>query len=217
MKKLVTIIIASMLSFTMASAEKGVNIGLSGQMGGFAASATESAGERDKEDAALAVGWASVFLEKELGDSPLAIGIDYVPQTLGSETATSERRQLTGVGKATTLVTQSVQVDFDNLYTIYLNLKMGENLYAKAGYMSVDVVTNETLGTGSRYNDGDMNGTLLGFGYNNDLDNGMFVRVEGNYMTFDGLTLTATNNAENQITLNTLDGASAKVSIGKSF
>ena len=69
MKKLVTIIIASMLSFTMASAEKGVNIGLSGQMGGFVASATESAGERDKEDAALAVGWASLFLEKELGDS----------------------------------------------------------------------------------------------------------------------------------------------------
>ena len=94
---------------------------------------------------------------------------------------------------------------------------MGENLYAKAGYMSVDVVTNESLGTGSRYNDGDMNGTLLGFGYNNDLDNGMFVRVEGNYMTFDGLTLTATNNAENQITLNTLDGASAKISVGKSF
>ena len=157
------------------------------------------------------------MLEKELGDSPLAIGIDYVPQTLGSETATSVRRQLTGVGKATTAVTQNVQVDFDNLYTIYLNLKMGENLYAKAGYMSVDVVTNESLGTGSRYNDGDMNGTLLGFGYNNDLDNGMFVRVEGNYMTFDGLTLTATNNAENQITLNTLDGASAKISVGKSF
>lgn len=220
MKKLITIIIASMLSFTMASADKGVNIGLSGQMAGFAATATESAGERDKEDAALAVGWASVFLEKELGDTPLAIGIDYVPTTLGSETATSVRNQLTGPGDAgntRTSVTQSVQVDFDNLYTIYLNLKMGENLYAKAGYMSVDVVTNETLGTGSRYDDGDMNGTLLGFGYNNDLDNGMFVRVEGNYMTFDGLTLTAINNAENQITLNTLDGASAKISIGKSF
>ena len=52
---------------------------------------------------------------------------------------------------------------------------------------------------------------------NNDLSNGMFVRVEGNYMTFDGLTLTATNNAENQITIDTLDGAMAKISIGKSF
>jgi len=217
MKKLVTIIIASLLSFTMASAEKGVNIGLSGSMGGFVATATESAGERDKEDAALAVGWASVFLEKDLGDSPMTIGIDYVPTSQGTETNTSQRRQLTGVGNATALVTQSVQVDFDDLTTVYLMGRMGENLFAKIGYMSVDVVTNETLGTGSTYGDGDMNGTLIGVGYNNDLSNGMFVRVEGNYMTFDGLTLTATNNAENQITIDTLDGAMAKISIGKSF
>jgi len=42
----------------------------------------------------------------------------------------------------------------------------------------------------------------------------MFVRAEGNYMSFDGASLTSNDNT---ITLNNLDGVSASLSIGKSF
>ena len=42
----------------------------------------------------------------------------------------------------------------------------------------------------------------------------MFVRVEGSYMDFDGVTLTANDNT---IKLKSLDGVTGKISIGKSF
>ena len=64
---------------------------------------------------------------------------------------------------------------------------MTDNLYVKAGMIQVDVITNESLGTGSTY------GTLIrwyvvGIGYHNTFGNGMFVRLEANYMDFDGAT-----------------------------
>ena len=89
-----------------------------------------------------------------------------------------------------------------------------ENAYIKAGLVSVDVVTNETLGTGSAYNNTSLDGTMYGVGYNFGADNGMFVRVEGNYMSFDAASLTSNDN---KIHLRSLDGVTGKVSIGRSF
>ena len=39
---------------------------------------------QDRDDADIEFGWASVFIEKTLGDR-LAIGVDYVPSALESE------------------------------------------------------------------------------------------------------------------------------------
>ena len=89
-------------------------------------------------------------------------------------------------------------------------------MHLRGGYLSVDVVTNESLGTGSTYGDTTMDGTVLGVGYNRTLDNGIFFRVEGNYMDLGNKSLTA-SNADNKVSLNDLIGASAKLSVGKSF
>ena len=57
-----------------------------------------------------------------------------------------------------------------------------------------------------------------GVGYHNVLDNGVFFRIEGNYMNFDGTTVTATGtDTDSKIQLTSLDGLTGKVSIGKSF
>ena len=61
-----------------------------------------------------------------------------------------------------------------------------------------------------------MDGSMFGVGYAHTTDTGAFVRVEGNYMSFDGASVTSSANS-NVITLNNLDGISAKVSLGKSF
>ena len=61
-----------------------------------------------------------------------------------------------------------------------------------------------------------MDGTVMGVGYNRTLDNGVFFRVEGNYMDLGSKSLTA-SNADNKVTLSNLIGASAKISVGKSF
>jgi hypothetical protein len=184
MKKLILAVTIAMFSFSSANAELGVNIGISGQMGLFAASATErdtgthgtttDSTETNSESEYLGLGWASVFIEKSLGRA--FIGVDYVPSALETETK-EERRNDKTTSDTRTVVTNKIQVDFEDLTTIYLGVNLTDNLYAKAGMMTVDVLTNETLGTGSTYGNTDLDGTMLGAGYNYNKDSGMFIRV----------------------------------------
>ena len=223
MKKLILAVTIAMFSFSSANAELGVNIGISGQMGLFAASATErdtgthgtttDSTETNSESEYLGLGWASVFIEKSLGRA--FIGVDYVPSALETETK-EERRNDKTTSDTRSVVTNKIQVDFEDLTTIYLGVNLTDNLYAKAGMMTVDVLTNETLGTGSTYGNTDLDGTMLGVGYNATNDSGLFLRVEGNYLEFDGASVKSANGV-NKITLDNLDGVSGKLSVGKSF
>jgi len=183
-----------------ASAELGINVGLSGQLGLYAATATEfdegtngttsGPDETNKESEFLGLGYGSVFIEKTLGQY-LLVGIDYVPSALEtetSETIVDDR----GAGSTSTRQTNKVQVDFEDLTTYYIGLNLGESgAYVKAGIVTVDVITNESLGTGSTYGNTDLDGTLIGLGYNKDFDNGLFVRAEGAYTEFDGESVTS--------------------------
>jgi len=213
MKKIIlsALFIISFMKFSYA--EIGVNVGVSGQMGLFAATGNEvESSEITGNDTEVAgIGYGSVFIEKTLGDR-FSFGIDYVPSALSTDTVESVR----GVPAAAP-VTNTLQIDFKDLTTFYVALNVTENMYLKAGMTTVDVITNESLETGSSYGNTDLDGTLLGVGYNRDFDNTMFVRVEGNYMNFDGTSLTSTTNANNVVTLKNLDGVTGKISIGKSF
>ena len=82
--------------------------------------------------------------------------------------------------------------------------------------MSVDIITNENLGTGSTYGDTDTDGTMIGLGYNNTFDSGVFFRFEGSYMEFDGASLDSSTGVA-KISLDSLDGVSGKLSLGKTF
>tara|TARA_X000001036_G_C20687080_1_gene808039 strand:+ start:770 stop:1441 length:672 start_codon:yes stop_codon:yes gene_type:complete len=223
MKKILIALFAFVISFSPASAEKGINIGLSGQLGLFAATASEtdtgthgttSGGDEGQKDSDfIGLGYSSMFIEKELGR--VAIGVEYVPTSLATET--SQRVMLDKTTSATAAsVTNNVQVDFDDLTTFYLALNVTDNMYVKAGMMTVDVITNETLGTGSTYANTDLDGTSLGVGYHRESDNGLFVRVEGNYMDFDGASLTSSSGSQ-KISLDSLHGISGKIAVGKAF
>ena len=223
MKKLITTAFGLLLFINSASAEVGINVGISGQLGLFAATATETDtgthgtttgdNETNSDSEFIGLGYASIFVEKELGR--FAIGVDYVPSALEtetSETIVDDQKD----GAASARLTNKVQVDFEDLTTIYLALNVTENAYVKAGYMQVDVITNESLGTGSTYGDTDLNGTSIGIGYHKDFDNGVFLRAEGNYMEFDGASVTSSSGSQ-KISLDSLDGVSGKLSLGKSF
>jgi len=226
MKKITIAILMLFGTFSMASAELGVNVGISGQLGLFEATGHENAsGEVSREEeAAAVVGYGSVFIEKKLGSLPIAIGIDYVPVSLESETADELRTDRVS-DDADDAVTQKIQVDFKDLTTLYVAVNIGENFYIKAGTVEVDVITNEKLGTGAVYGNTSLDGTMYGAGYHKSFDNGMFVRAETNVMEFDGTKLTSSVVGEqgvgaktaNQIILDDLNGVSAKFSIGKSF
>ena len=178
MKKLITITLAFMLgSFSIASAERGINVGFSGQMGAFAAQGTESEDlEQHRSSTLTAIGYGSVFLEKTLG-SRFAVGVDYVPYALESDTAESSRTDQVAALSTNVAITQTVQVDFEDLTTFYAALNITDSFYVKAGHVSVDVNTKEVLGSGSTYGNTTLDGTMFGGGYHYDHDNGIFLRA----------------------------------------
>ena len=222
MKKLTLALLMLLGSFSLSSAEIGVNVGVSATTGVFEATAQEREGsstatsrEYSGRDTALAVlGYGSIFGEVSIGR--FAVGVDWVGDTLGSETSTALRTDGTPSQVDTSEVTNTVQVDFTNFVTGYVSLNVTESMYITAGMISVDVETNESLGTGSSYGNTALNGSTMGIGYHHAFDNGMFFRASGHVMEFDSKTM-ASANGENLIILDELNGITGKLSIGKSF
>jgi hypothetical protein len=217
MKKIILSLVSALFLFSTASAEIGVNIGLSGTTGLFAATGSEEqTGEKtDKhQDSEIGAGaWGSIFFEKELGR--FAIGVDYVSDVFSTDTVETQMTdKRTENSDTATSGVNSVQVDFEDLTTLYATFNVTDTLYVKAGMSSVEVITNESLNTGSSYGNTTIDGSSIGIGYNMDMDNGLFVRAEGNYMSFDGASLTSNDNT---IKLKNLDGVTATLSVGKSF
>ena len=147
MKKLIiTTFLACIYSFT---ASAGVNVGISGQMGLFAATGNEThadatdsaaAGKYKKSDSEFgAAGYASVFLEGVLQDRFL-VGIDYVPAALETDTVESTKLDKTTAATAST-VENKVQIDFEDLTTFYVGLMVTENAYVN--FPEVVVVSSD--------------------------------------------------------------------------
>ena len=113
--------------------------------------------------------------------------------------------------------TNTVKVEFEDLTTVYALLHPTENLYLKVGFMQVDLNTVENLATGGAYGNTSLDGYTLGVGYNHDMDNGAFVRVETNYMEIDGTELTNANDSTKKVKADGIEGASVGISVGKSF
>ena len=221
MKKTLIGLFIAMFSFGSASADAGVNIGISGNGAIFGATATETdigdnTTEKNTESEIMGAGYVSVFVEKELG--PVFVGIDYVTNTIETEQVESLRNdQTTEAGtSAFTQVTNKVKVEFEDLTTIYAGVTLFDNFYAKAGAITVDLNTLETLGTGSTYGNTSMDGMMVGVGGTAELPNGMFIRGEANYMELDAVELVS-STAVNKIRVDGIDGVAAKISIGASF
>ena len=221
MKKLTIAILMLMGTFSMASAELGVNIGITGNLGVFHATGTETdvglnATETETEDATGVAGYSSIFLEKTLG-SRLTIGVDYVPDSLDSETNENERLDNQEPTRAGTTKTNTVKLSFEDLTTYYVALNITDGMYVKAGVGSVDIITKESLGTGSEYGNSSMDFDMWGIGAQRTFDSGFFMRVEATHMDFDSATVASSTNANNSVTIKDLEGGSGKISIGKSF
>ena len=234
MKKLMIAIIVLMSSISLASAELGVKIGMSADVGTFSTTGSENEGGEisAKKDAKSLVGYGSFFIEKTLGFLPgpfgrLSVGYSYVPHDMKSGTASTHKNDLTGLSGGSSNddfktgdsnpVDQKIQVDFSNFNTLYATLNITDWLYVKAGTMTIDLTTNEDLGTGSTYGNTSLDGSTIGAGVHIAKDNGLFFRFEVNEQSFDGVKLTSTNNSANSVTITDLDGTTAKVSIGKAF
>ena len=238
MKKLLSVVFLS-LFYVSGLQAAGINIGVSlsgsvfevdggseefkaghvSNVSGSAAVSKKASAEGDNAEGAFAVG--SIFVEKVLpfADERFAIGVDYVPMSMESETTENIQKDTTAAGSEAngTSRTNTVQVDFEDLTTIYATLALNENLYLKVGLMSVDVKTNESLGTGGSYKDTSLDGQMIGIGYDRELNNGAFIRLEANHMDLDGVTLVNSADTDKSVKADGISGYGARISVGKSF
>ena len=224
MKKIIITLVSSIFLLFGNAYALGLNVGISGAAPQFEvdgaseknADTTKKAAD-EKEDAEGLYAIGSAFAEINLTDR-IAVGVDYVPHALESNQVSNEKEVLAGTGKTVgTNVTNVAEVHIEDLTTVYASLSLNDNFYVKAGYSKGDVLTIENLGTGGAYPDTTIDGIVVGLGYDRDLSNGMFVRLEANYMDYDSVQVTNSNDATKQITVDGVGGYGARLSIGKSF
>ena len=226
MKKITIAILMVFASYSITSAmELGINVGVTGNVGVFHGEGQDSAtgpNEVDvaKDDATAVAGYTSFFIEKTLWNSgPLsriALGYDKMNGVLSSETAQNERQDHNGeVSTGDFAVANNIQVDFENMETIYVSVDLWNGVYAKVGEVSIDMITNESLGTGASYDNIGLDAKMFGVGFEKDIPfYGMFMRFEGKYMDFENEQAVS---GDNTISIIGLEGASGALSIGKSF
>ena len=187
----------------------------SGSHAGNAASSAKvtknTSDENENAEGVFALG--AVFAEFAANDQ-ISIGVNYVPHSSDSE----ETENIQNMGNAhTAQKTNKVKVSFEDLTTVYALAKLNDNVYAKAGILQVDLVTEENLGTGGAYGNDTLEGFTIALGYEMDMADGMFVRGEAMYMEIDGTTLTNTNDSTKSVSADGIEGYGATISIGKSF
>ena len=225
--KKIAILAISFMSFVgiqSASAVEGVSVGLGLNTAGFMGSGKEvmtgsgaATTQEDitEEDGAFSADVASAFIEYSMNDQ-VSFGIEMfvedvtTPENLNLQKSSGETGETGGVRN-------TVKATFKDHTTLYANINMPFNTYIKLGYIMVDVATQESLGTGSAYNDVDTTGYTVGLGYQYQADNGVFARLEVSVAEYDNITAASTADSSKEITVSDMYGAVGSFKIGKSF
>jgi hypothetical protein len=219
LKKIAIIIASTFLISSANAAEFGFNLGGSVTGGLFSvdgakevnADATKNANAEGDEAEGL-FGLGSIFAEVTL-DEKFVLGLDYVPHAVESNQVSN--RQYNNISG--TFLDNTAEVHIDEITTFYASYYFNENFYGKAGVMKADVITREVLGTGGVYPNAEIDGIVLGLGYEKDLNSGLFVRLEGSYIDLDGVTVVNTSETTKSVSVDGVTGYGAKLSVGKSF
>lgn len=159
--------------------------------------------------------FASAFIERDfaLANFNIALGLDYVPFKAEIESVP------TGTGTGFT-------ADLEDHYTVYIQpskkLDNGVSLFAKLGYSSADLKISDlkrqatTEGTASTDSGSKQNleGPMIGLGFEKQFANNAFVRLEVSYTDYDEISYT---NSNGKILKASSELTAGHLSIGKKF
>jgi len=181
-------------------------------------------GRTTNEEAVLATSFASVFAEISSDEMMgLGIGVSYAPEVvdLAKETRIIQDSSA-GADALNDTGTQSVDAKINDLLSLYVTLPVGGNgAYVKAGYIQATMVTEESLVTGSKYEDIDMTGTQIGAGYEGSLGDMAFWRAEGSYQMWEDVSAGGSESDGDDTTKNKIEAEMGSVtgslSIGMKF
>ena len=229
MKKMILAILMTFGIFTMVSADIGVKLGVSAQIGSMETSGKETSSDdtptntSSTEEALF--GTAGFFIEKDLAFLPgpfgrLSLGYDNIAHDLDLGTQRNPRRASLGAaGAVETATDHSLEAEVTGFETLYATLNLTDWLYLKAGEVTVDVATKFSGSATSNYpTSHSLDGTVMGFGVEKSSDNGMFFRLEYNDYSIDGKSvINAGADSKFTATLNDVSGSTGRISIGKAF
>ena len=230
MKKIILAILMTFGIFTMVSADIGVKLGVSAQIGSMETSGSEKNSDgvtptQNSQTEEALFGTAGFFIEKDLAFLPgpfgrLSIGYDNIVHDLDLGTQRNPRQANLGAGGAVAIATDhSVEASITGFETLYATINITDWLYVKGGSVTVDVNTKFNGTETSSYATGhSLDGTVLGFGVEKSSDNGMFFRLEYNDYSIDGKSVkNAGADSKFTATLNDVSGSTGRISIGKAF
>ena len=226
MKKLIIAITSAFMLFATSaiSMELRPAVGISGNMGVYAATGTEenfnetgTLNTTTDEHGAFATEFGSVFVEVGLSDA-VSLGVDYVPQALETPKNVSNENGGETAGDDNS---NTVEAHFEDLTTIYakLNIPLG-GTYLKVGYSMVDVISIENMNSGSTYGNDTSDGLTVGIGYDHEVSNGFSIRAEITGTDFSDVKAdngVATSGNRNEIVIKDMIGARGTISLVKAF
>ena len=218
---LATTILAT--SFSTAALSQ-ISVGISAAYGQMEAEGTETnVTAKAKKSGDANFPFASIFAEYNVvvdKSWSMILGLDYIPISTEIDDTSKSDTNLGSTAGGTTTGTKKAKLELENHATLYLqptyNLGGGLSVFGKVGYSHADLqVTSSNTSTSSTLNKkDDLEGYLVGFGVQKNINKNTFVRFEANYTDYDTVTYTDTNNtkftAEPEL-------YSAKISIGYSF
>ena len=204
MKKILLVIMITMLTFVgKAYAEMSYGVSLALTKINADGSETEG-GEKSNGSVDNKVFIPSLFAEYAYSDT-VSIGLDYIPLKADVSEKTKKRTDVetsvTGSAASTTTSrSQSAQAELSNHITLYANYMISDTYFVKAGVAFVELNTEETLGTGSKYGNEDIYGGVIGLGAKSG--NSRFELV---YTDYEDVSLTSTVARAGVTTNNKID------------
>lgn len=217
---ILSLVFMSLIGINSASAVEGLSIGLgynySGFMGTGKETKTGSGADTSKaditiKDGAFTAEVASIFAEYAVTDI-ISLGFEAMAEDMSTPTNTNVQDNNIDAG-----ITNNVKATFENHTTLYANINMPYNTYFKVGYHMVDVLTEESLGTGGKYGNTDTTGYTVGLGYNYKATGGIFVRAELSGSQYEDISATNSVDTTKQVHVSDMYGATASIKIGKTF
>ncbi|MDC1053349.1 hypothetical protein OAP89_02255 [Candidatus Pelagibacter sp.] len=181
-------------------------------------------GRTTNEEAVLATSFASVFAEVSSEElMGLGIGVSYAPDVVELNKDTRHiGNSVADTGNDAVGGAQVVDGKVTDLVSIYLKLPVGDSgAYVKAGYVQATMTTNESLATGSKYENIDMTGTQVGGGYEGSLGDMAFWRAEGTYQMWEDMSASGSESDGDDTTKNKITAEMGSItgtlSVGMKF
>ena len=221
MKKILIGLFASLFLSSAALAGQ-FGIGVTGSFATVSADGTEADKDgtadtsiRDAEASESAI-VPSIFAEYTF-DNNFTLGFDY---TIGSADVNSKKITRTDdSSEANQDGNRSAAAEIENLMAVYAEVPLHAGLYAKGGYVQMDVNTLEssTATLSGSYGNETVNGIVYGLGYKNSFGSNGFYKIEGTFTDMDSVTFqSSTTDKGNKITAD-LDATKATFAIGYNF